>query len=106
MAELFIPVAKVDEKGNIVCPKCQIKIPVPANRLMGRGPGQCPAGHAFIVDDDAAVKCNEIRSKLYEGRWLKDPLKRFEETPEGIGPEKTKGGIILPIPEPDEDEKR
>ncbi|MGH9391938.1 MAG: hypothetical protein ACRD1Z_20235 [Vicinamibacteria bacterium] len=101
MSEVKIPKAKVDKLGRIVCPTCGGAIPVPPDRYMGRGPGQCPVGHAFIVDDDAAFAVNDILSRQRGENWRKDVLKNFEETPKEVKPPEEKGQIIFPGPDPE-----
>lgn len=97
---ILMSIAKYDNRGRVVCPKCGAKMPVPHDRLLARSsvdrPACCPAGHYFIIDDDVAYAVNDILSRSRENNWRKRNLKEFEETPAFMIDKPEKGKIIIP----------
>jgi len=94
--EKRIPIAKFDRKGRIVCPTCGWKIPVPPDRYLARGMGDCPSKHPFAITDEVSFAVNGINSKKSGRQWIGDILKNSDPTPDEIKPKEEGGQIILP----------
>ena len=65
--------AKFTKEGKVKCPECLVEIAVPEGRVLGRGKGLCPHGHAFQITDKVCFAINDILKN-------REFLNNFEET--------------------------
>lgn len=84
MSERPMPIADFNMKGQLICPTCKVKIEIPHDALLGRGPGVCFNGHHFIITDKVAYAVNELIAKCEPDGERKQILKGFEESPSFI----------------------
>lgn len=97
-----LPIVKYDKKGRLICPTCEMVIPVPDTHWLGRGIGTCPntafrgGKHQFVITDDISYAVNDIRSKSNPDGEQKRILKNFEETPDAIKPKEEGGTAFIP----------
>jgi|SRR6185369_3050183 len=96
---MSMPIAKYDKKGRLVCPTCEMVIPIPETHWLGKGPGTCPnvqwrgGRHQFWISEEVSYAINDIRSKSNPDGEQKRLLKTFEEIPREIRPEQD-GGVV------------
>jgi hypothetical protein len=90
-----IPTATVDHRGRVVCPVCQVKIPVPVTHSLSAGVGKCPNGHSFFVDDVAVEAFHHFVSKngIFHSKEL---LKNHEEIDNDVKRIITEGWMFEP----------
>lgn len=94
-----IPRATVNKKGEVVCPSCGFRMPVPETHSLAEGIGIC-AGckKRFLVDQDCVVAFHYFLGKRGSDH-SKEMLKNRDETPAALKDLQDKisdGGIILP----------
>lgn len=93
-----VPTAKVNRRGEVVCPTCGFKVPVPETHSLVEGTGMCPGGHAFLIDQECVMAFHHFLSKRGSGH-SKEMLKNREETPrvaKELQERISEGGIYLP----------
>jgi hypothetical protein len=76
----LIPPAKVNKKGDVVCPHCAFKTPVPETHSLSQGIGLCAAcKKRFLVDDECVMAFHHFLSKQ-GSQHSKDMTKNADET--------------------------
>lgn len=98
-----IPIAQVNKKGEFICPVCDKPVSVIATaKALGMDDAQASAGigncqldgkgHVFGIDEDGAMRANEILAKTKEGAWRKPINRQFGGLPAGAEPPKDEEG--------------